>query len=116
MISEYHIQKGFICWFKMKYPDKLINSDLGGVWTKNFAQAIKNKQLGHSNGFPDVQICCPAGKYHGLFIELKSENGRVSPEQKQWIERLRVNGYEAVICYGLQEAINAVENYFSNKP
>jgi hypothetical protein len=112
-MNEYYEQKNVVDWFRLQYPDKLINGDVGGVWTKNYAQAIKNKCLGHSNGYPDLFIAEPKGKYHGLFIEMKSEKGRATPEQKRWVEELNKRKYYAVVCRGFYEAKNMIDDYFN---
>lgn len=111
--SEFIEQKQFIEWFKLTHRDKLINADVGGVWTKNYAQAMKNRLLGHSNGYPDIFIPEPNKKYHGLFIEMKRvKGGSCSPEQKGWIDALNKRGYKVIVCYGMDDAIKAVEEYF----
>ena len=43
-------------------------------------------------GWPDVVVCRPP---RVLFLELKSETGRVSAEQTQWIDALRACGLDA---------------------
>ena len=45
-----------------------------------------------AKGFPDLIACRPPKL---LFIELKAKRGRVSPEQAEWIGRLRACGQEA---------------------
>lgn len=111
--EEYQNQKAVVAWFHLQYPNKLINADVGGVWTKNFAQAIKNKMSGHSNGYPDLFIAEPTKKYFGLFIEMKSAKGYATPEQKKWIEELKKRNFLAVVCYGFAEAIKTIDDYFS---
>ena len=43
-------------------------------------------------GFPDLVLCRPGdGPQSGgklIFLEVKAENGRVTPEQQQWIDAL----------------------------
>jgi len=56
-------------------------------------------------------MAVPCNGYHGLFIELKSKNGRLSEYQKTWVDNLNDRAYKAVVCYSLDEAINAVREY-----
>jgi hypothetical protein len=56
-------------------------------------------------------MAVPYSGYHGLFIELKSKNGRLSEYQKTWVDNLNDRAYKAVVCYSLDEAINAVREY-----
>ncbi len=45
-------------------------------------------------GFPDVVICGPHGV---LFRELKAERGRLSPDQREWLDKLRQAGADAAV-------------------
>lgn len=42
-------------------------------------------------GFPDLVLA----RERVVFAELKSERGKVQPEQSDWLERLRAAGAEA---------------------
>ena len=37
-------------------------------------------------GFPDLVLCHPGGDF--LLVELKTERGRVRPEQQRWLQAL----------------------------
>ncbi len=70
--------------------------------------------------------------YCGLFIELKAHEhnrivqkgkqagktvkaiGKASKEQLEVIDRLNKVGYKACVCYGAQEVINIINDYFRN--
>lgn len=55
------------------------------LWRDNYSQ--RNRP-----GWPDL-VLCRRGRL--LFLELKSETGRVRPEQAEWLEALRlVTGVE----------------------
>jgi hypothetical protein len=81
------------------------------------------KNEGLKSGVPDLFIPIPSQDKHGLFIELKrrkrqlkngklsSTHTKVSLEQIKWLEALKCNGYEAVVCYGADEAIDVIKNY-----
>lgn len=47
-----------------------------------------------AKGWPDLALCHPR---RGVFLvrELKSNRGRVTPEQKRWLEGLRAAGVDA---------------------
>jgi hypothetical protein len=47
-------------------------------------------------GFPDEVFCHPE-RNRVIFIEFKSEKGRLRPEQKVWIEALQRSGMEAAV-------------------
>jgi hypothetical protein len=73
--------------------------------------AVKLKAEGVMSGVPDIFIAHPVHPYHGLFIELKAKGGRATSEQRQWLLRLQEGGYKALLCIGLDAAINGIENY-----
>jgi hypothetical protein len=70
---------------------------------------------GYVKGFPDLFVCEPRGKYHGLFIELKRPGGKVSPEQIDWIKDLNRRGYYAIVCKGFDSARNTLDLYLSEQ-
>lgn len=75
------------------------------------AEARRLKAEGVRAGVPDVFLAIPAQGYHGLFLELKAPKGRVSPDQKTMLETLRASGYACCVCFGWDEAREAVEGY-----
>ena len=57
----------------------------------------------------------PKNGYHGLFIEMKSEKGRVTENQHWFLTNADSVGYKTVICYSAKEAISAIEAYYSQE-
>lgn len=85
------------------------------------------KREGVQKGVPDLMLAVPMledagitdGKYvmlwqHGLFIEMKSERGRLTPEQKDYIEILTEYGYATAVCKSFDEFKATIENYLGN--
>ena len=66
---------------------------------------------GMKPGVPDIFLPVPKGKYHGLFIELKTDRGKPTAEQKRWQTELLANGYAACVCRGFEEAKETIEWY-----
>ena len=56
-----------------------------------------------------------ASACHGFFIEMKSEKGKVSEMQKEWIIELKLQGYRALVCYGWEEAANDITEYLKGR-
>ncbi len=75
--------------------------------------AVALKAEGVRAGYPDISLDVARGRWHGLRIELKRANRRnhATPEQQDWLQRLRHYGYMAVVCYGADDAQQAIENY-----
>lgn len=59
-------------------------------------QVAPGKFVGDADarGFPDLVLCRPPEL---LFIELKRQTGKVTPEQLQWLGDLNESGAEAVV-------------------
>ena len=68
---------------------------------------------GVRSGFPDYFFPDHVDGKRGLFIELKRvKGGRVSAQQRWWIEWLKDSGFDARICCGWDEARAVIEEYF----
>ncbi len=80
------------------------------------AIAAKLKAEGVRRGVPDLCLPVPRNGAHGLWIELKTQTGRPTPEQQIWIHALRREGYAAKICRGWEEARSVIENYLTASP
>ena len=86
----------------------------GGSREKREAARLRGE--GVRPGVPD--LCLPVARcgYHGLYIELKRRSGgRVSPEQKAWLDRLSREGYLAAVCRGWDEARRVIEDYLDGR-
>ena len=96
----------------------------GGLRNAKTANDLKHE--GVKSGVPDMMIPIPNKYYHGLFIELKDKpktlksgklstsHTKVPDNQKEWLDKLNNNGYKAIVCYGADEAIEAIEDYIEN--
>lgn len=73
----------------------------------NFAYLNSRKAEGWRSGVPDYLVVTPTKT---LFIEMKrTRGGKVSDEQKKWIDALNNTDSVAVVCKGANEAIEFLE-------
>lgn len=110
--SEENVQTRVIKYIKIVYPSALYCASAGGVRT-SFRQAVKMKRTGYVAGFPDLFIYEAKGGYNGLALELKTDKGQASPQQRWWRDELNRRGYKAVICRGYDAAIEAITTYMN---
>ena len=61
-------------------------------------QAVRAKRAGLRPGVPDLFLPEPRGGFHGLFLELKTRVGRLSPAQVAWHAWLASRGYAVVVA------------------
>lgn len=69
------------------------------------------KKQGLRAGFPDLCLPIPKGGYGALYIEMKSQTGKPTKEQREWVQRLRDLGNCAYICKGADSAIALIDRY-----
>ena len=110
MNSESLEQRQLIQWCRtrpeLQFLFHIPNESVGGQgWI------VRNRQLGVKSGVPDLMLPIPVGGYHGLFVEMKTKDGRVSETQKKWIDALNSLGYMAVVAYGYEDAKCKIQNY-----
>ena len=115
-ISEHDEQVMVIQWFESQYRDiaPLLMAYPSGFVAggKNkFGLINKMKKEGWRKGVPDLFLALPVGRCGGLWIEMKAEKGRASPEQLEYLERLSNAGYEAHLCKGSDAAIQVLSDY-----
>lgn len=115
MQQEHEIQKALFNWLNVcgiaecKLAFAIPN---GGL--RNIKVARKLKAEGVRSGVPDIFIPVARNGYHGLFLELKTEKGRVTPHQKEWLEALNNQGFKAVVAYGFDDAVEIIKGYLSD--
>lgn len=80
------------------------------------AEAGRFKAEGVKSGVPDICLPVARGEYHGLYIELKRrQGGRLSVNQRIWIDELRRQGYCATVCNGWEEAVAVIVAYLEGR-
>lgn len=118
--TEHDEQVALFAWAAMneaQHPELTMLAAIPNGGYRPMATAAMLKQEGVKAGYPDILLDVARGDWHGLRIELKraDRSNGPTPEQKDWISRLRGRGYCAVICYGAQEAIGKIMAYLSQE-
>lgn len=93
-----------------KIPEFLLlhiaNQSAGGV-----RNGVNLKRMGVRQGTPDYLLAVARKGKHGLWIEMKSADGRIRPEQTIALEELAKQGYETALCRSTDEARTVIELY-----
>jgi hypothetical protein len=110
--DEYDIQKQIVQYVEAAHPGVMFCASLGGLRLP-MGLAVKAKKLGYRKGFPDLEFPEPRGCFHGLYIELKADEGKPRADQLRVVEKLNLRGYRAVFCYGFEEARKEIDSYLS---
>ncbi|ELI8124639.1 VRR-NUC domain-containing protein [Yersinia enterocolitica] len=69
------------------------------------------KRLGLLKGGPDLFLALPRGGCAGLWIEMNALYGKPTVYQQQWIERMKISGYHAVVCKRFEKTKKIIELY-----
>ena len=121
--SEHHLQVACVNWFRMQYPkySKLLFAIPNGG-KRHMKTARDMKREGVQKGVPDLMLAVWYCLRHeitgeitelkcGLFIEMKSATGRLTPEQKDYLALLKKQGYATAVCKSFDEFKATIENY-----
>lgn len=73
------------------------------------------KSMGLKRGVPDICLPVPRGGYGALYIEMKSENGVLSQDQKKFINSLRQAGNAVKVCRSWYDAMNVIVRYLEGE-
>ena len=121
-LSEYQEQVKVFEWAEIavsEFPElEMLTGSLNGV-RLSIGAAVKAKKAGLKRGYPDIGLDVrrssrlePLRQFGGLRIELKKENsGKLSIDQVWWLNKLRDQGYLAVVCHGAAKAIPTITSY-----
>lgn len=119
-ISEYQHQKEFVAWFRAVHPNlvRCLRLSLNGVSLppspKTFRALNSFKASGMVKGESDLFLAIPTDDYHGLFIEMKKEGGKLSVIQAEYLAFMRGLGYQGIVCYSFEEAKAEFEQYLGS--
>jgi len=89
--------------------DLLFHIPNGGK--RDITTAKRLKAEGVKAGVPDICLPCPKGKYHGLYIELKTGKNKTTETQDKWLTELSRQGYKTAVCYGWEKASEIITKY-----
>lgn len=102
--DESEMQKRCVSWFRETYPKfskALFSVPNGG--TRHKIEAISLKAEGMTAGVSDLILAIPRKHTHGVFIELKTEKGKLSEEQKEFLDLMRSLCYTAVVVRSFED-------------
>ncbi len=117
--TESQEQQELIKWWALvcgthKIPERLLMAfPLQGARTKQNGARLKAE--GMRAGTPDLFLAVPRGKYHGLWVEMKTAKGVLSDAQKLMLADLDVQHYAAFACYSFDQASELIVKYLSGE-
>ena len=117
--SEEEEQAAVIEWamlMEKQYPELALLFHIPNGADRHPAVAAKLKRQGVKAGVPDLFLPVARGGWHGLWVEMKRrKGGRLSDEQKVWIEALMEQKYMAVRADGAEAACDVIFKYLTEE-
>jgi len=111
-MNEHQEQVALLKWLKVFHPKAYsLTYATPNAGKRTPRQGAYLKAEGLRAGVPDLCIAYPCGEYHGLYIEYKTLKGKASLVQVEWLDNLSEAGYCAVLCKGLDAAIETITAY-----
>lgn len=108
--TEHQIQAALFQWLRAVHP-KVIAYAIPNAARRSPQQAAYLKAEGLRAGMPDVVIAKACGGFHGLYLELKRDKGRLADSQRETLMALANEGYACAIAWNLDEAIELITQY-----
>lgn len=109
---EHRTQCACVRWFRLQYPQfatLLFAIPNGGA--RNAVTGARLKAEGVVAGAADLFLAVPGGGYHGLFIEMKTENGTQSTAQKEFQAEVTRAGYRYEVVRSFDGFIETINSY-----
>lgn len=102
-------------WFNYNFPEladdlhHFANERVCDSWTGRTL-----KRMGVKKGVADFFLALPLNQKSGLWIELKVGKNKPSKEQIEFLEKKISRGYDAVVVWGKDAAIEIIKSYLKD--
>lgn len=115
--SEHQIQSAIVDWSRninwhCHNLGNLLIAIPNGEY-RHISSAKRLKKEGVKSGVSDMFLAIPhkKGIPHGLWIEVKTKIGKISFNQKRWMERMNRFGYSTCVVRTVDEGIQKIKDY-----
>ncbi len=115
--NEHQIQQAVFEWANLacrSYPELLLLYAVPNGGKRSIRAAAYMKSEGMKAGVPDVCLPVPRQNFGALYIEHKAEDGRLTPAQELWIERLSSAGNKVVVSRSFAQSRDEILCYLED--
>lgn len=118
MLTEDQEQQNVIKWsqqpnIRSAYPELALLYHIPNERKCSPQEGARFKRMGVKRGVPDLHLPVARRRYHSLYIEMKTQTGRPTPDQNWWGIKLKENGNCWAVCNGWESAVKIIEWYLS---
>lgn len=114
--SEDAEQEIVIQWAKLsegKWPELALLHHIPNGGSRDVREAKKLQRMGVRAGVADLHLPVARGPWHGLYIEMKYDDGRLQKTQKGFLKLAAEQGVYCVACFTAEDAIEVIRQYVS---
>lgn len=115
---EFRIACALCDYVARQYPQMVRDKKFFGIENGGYRSKVtagRLKRQGVTPGVSDYCITTPCGEWSTLWLELKHEKGKLSPDQLTFLRTHRRNGQMAVCAYGFDEAKAIIDFWLSGQ-
>lgn len=105
LLSESAIQQECVMWFRFNYIGMII------YHIPNENQHRKTN-IGVLAGIPDLHIPHKAGEYLSVYVEMKTDKGKLSDKQIKIHDKLKNAGNAVEVCRNLEDFKAVILKYY----
>lgn len=116
--SEDTEQETVIQWARMmsgRWPELALLHHIPNGGSRNKKEAVKLKRMGVLAGVADLHLPVSRSGYHGLYIEMKFDDGKLQRSQKNFLIAAAAERYYCTVCYSAADAIEILDKYMHNR-
>ena len=111
-LTETILQQHCVKWFRLQYPKAAgLLFSIPNEGKRSKANSWRMKAEGMRAGVSDLFLAIPRSVYNGLWIEMKTQKGVLSAEQKEFQADMQAQGYATTVCRSIEEFMNAIRIY-----
>ena len=114
--TEDQEQTTVISWCRVmehQWPELRLIHHIPNGGKRSKSEAARFRAMGVLPGVADLFLPVPRCGYHGLYIEMKALDGRVSPDQKKFLTAASGQGFCCCVCFGADAAIAVLMQYLA---
>ena len=107
-------QTTVISWCKVmehQWPEMALIHHIPNGGKRGKAEAARFRAMGVLPGVADLFLPVSRCGYHGLYIEMKTLDGRITTEQKRFLSAASEQGFCCCVCFGADAAIAVLMQY-----
>ena len=112
--EEHRIQSTLFRWAALEssnHPELQLLHAIPNGGHRHKAVAGRLKAEGVKAGVPDIFLPVARSGSHGLYIEMKTQQGRLTESQRNWTQALSNQGYRVELCRAWDAAANLIASY-----